>query len=146
MRRVARHPLAVFVLCLTLAGLLHARQPVSGGLPPGARLYIASMEWNLDRLVAAEIGRQGLPVHVVADPREADFVMTGRYQYLGSRMMSPGHYVQVKIVAADSGNEVWGAEVRDFPVVFAQLRRHGSGRAAKAIVKRLRNAIDRAGR
>jgi hypothetical protein len=61
------------------------------------------MEWNLDRFVAAEISRQGLPVQVVAGSREADFVMTGLYQNLGSRMLSPGHYVQVKIVAVAGG-------------------------------------------
>jgi hypothetical protein len=78
-------------------------------------------------------------VEVVAGPREADFVMTGLYQNLGSRMLSPGHYIQVKIVAVDGGKQVWRAEVHDFPLFFAQLRPHGRGRAAKAIVKKLRN-------
>jgi hypothetical protein len=145
MLRLTRHLLAVFVLCLTLAGLLEGQQPVSGSLPPGAKLYIAPMEWNLDRFVAAEISRQGLPIQVVAGPREADYVMTSLYQSLGSRMLSPGHFIQVKIVAADGGKQVWRAEVNDFPLFFARLRPYGPGRAAKAIVKKLRNNISRAG-
>ena len=146
MRRLTQHPLAVFVLCLALAGLLEAQQPVSGSLPPGAKLYIAPMEWGLDRFVAAEIRRQGLPVQVVADPREADFVMTSLYQNLGSRMISPGHFIQVKIVAVDGGRQVWRAEVSDFPMFFARLRPYGPDRAAKAIVKNLRKNISKAGR
>lgn len=139
MRQLIHHLLAVLVLSLTLAGLLESQQPVSASLPPGAKLYIAPMEWNLDRFVAAEISRQGLPMQVVVGPREADFVMTGLYQNLGLRMLSPGHYIYVKIVAVNGGKQVWSAEVRDFPLFFAQLRPRGRGRAAKAIVKKLRN-------
>ncbi|MGA9104644.1 MAG: hypothetical protein ACLQPN_10830 [Bryobacteraceae bacterium] len=131
--------LAVFVMCLAFAGRVEAQRPVSGIIPPGAKLYIAPMEWQLDRFVAAEIRRQGLPLQVVALPQEAGFVMTGLYQSLGSHMISPGHYIQVKIVAADDGKQVWRAEASDFAVLFGRLRPHGLGRAAQAIVKKLRN-------
>jgi hypothetical protein len=144
MRHPTQHLLAVFVLCLSLPGFLEAQQPLRGSLPPGAKLYIAPMEWNLDRSVVAEIIKRGLPVQVVADRREAAFVMTSLYQYLGSRMISPGHYIQVEIVTADGGKRVWRAEVRDFALFFAQLRAHGRDRAAKAIVAKLRNDISRA--
>ena len=143
---MTRHVLAVFVVCLVLAGRLETQRPVSGSMPPGAKLYIASMEWNLDRFVAAEIRRQGLPVQVVALPQEADFVMTGLYQELGSHMISPGHYIQVKIVAVDGGKQVWRAEVNDFAMFFGRLRPHGSGRAAAAIVKKLSKNLSGADR
>ena len=131
---------------LALAGLLGAKRPVSESMPPGARLYVAPMEWSLDRFVAAEIRKQGLAVQVVGRLEEADFVMTGFYQSLGSHMISPGHYIQVKIVAADGGKQVWGAEVNDYAVFFGRLRRHGPGRAAEAIAKKLRNDMAGAGR
>jgi hypothetical protein len=104
------------------------------------------MEWHLDRSIAVEISRQGLPVQVVADSREADFAMTASYQNLGSRTTSPGHFVQAKIVAADHGIKVWRTEVRDFGVFFAQLQPHGRARAARAIVKRLGNYMAKATR
>jgi exosome complex RNA-binding protein Csl4 len=129
-------PLALFVLSLVAAVFVEGQQPLSGGLPPGAKLFVAEMEWKLDRAIVAEIGRQRLPVQVVTDPREAAFTMTAVYQNLGSRTTSPGHYIQAKIVAAD-GKPVWATEVRDFGVVFAQLQPHGRERAAKAIVRRL---------
>jgi hypothetical protein len=122
---------------LTQVGLLEAKRPVSGNLPPGAKLYIAPMEWNLDRFVAAEIRRQGLPVQVVAFPEEADFVMTSVYQNLGSHLISPGHYIQVRIVSTADGQQVWFAEANDYATFFGRLRYHGPGRAAKSIVKRI---------
>jgi hypothetical protein len=145
-RHLTRHLLAVFVMGLSVAGLLEAKRPVSGNMPPGAKLYIAPMEWNLDRFVASEIRKQGLPVQVVARPEAADFVMTSLYESLGSRMISPGHYIQVKIVEANGGKQVWRAEVNDYAVFFGRLRRHGPGRAAEAIAKKLRNDMFGAGR
>jgi len=96
------------------------------------------MEWNLDRFVTEEIQSQGLPIKLVTRPEEADFVMAGQYQSLGSHFLSPGHYIQVRIVAADGARQVWFAEANDYAVFFGRLRHHGPGRAAAAIVKRLR--------
>jgi hypothetical protein len=138
MRRLTRHVLAVFVLSLASAGLLEAQQPASGSLPPGAKLFIAPMEWHLDQFLATEIHRQGVRVQVVADRRDADFVMTSLYTNLGSRMTSPGHYIQITIAAANDGKQVWQTEVNDFGLFFAQLRPHGPARAARAIVRKLR--------
>jgi hypothetical protein len=101
------------------------------------------MEWNLDRFVTAEISRLGVPVQVVAAPQEADFVMTSLFQDLGTHMISPGHDIQVRIIAADGGKPVWNSEVNDYAIFFPRLRPHGPGRAASAIVKRLRNDIAR---
>ncbi len=104
------------------------------------------MEWNLDRFVTAEIQQQGLRLQLVARPEDADFVMTSLYQGLGSHFLSPGHYIQVKIVAADGGKQVWFGEANDYALFFARLRPHGPGRAAGAIVKRLRLDMSASGR
>lgn len=71
---ITEHVIVVLVLCLTSVGLLGAQGLVSGSIPPGTKLYIAPMEWNLDRCVAAEIREQGLSGQLVALPEEADFV------------------------------------------------------------------------
>jgi len=136
---------AIFALCLTLAGLLEAKRPDRASISPGARLYVAPMEWSLDRFVVAEIRRQALPVQLVADPKQADFVMTSLYQKLGSHMIAPGHYIQVRIVAASGGTPVWAGEVNDFAVFFGRLRAHGPRKAAQAIVRKLRANMGAAG-
>jgi hypothetical protein len=140
---LVRHlTLAIFGVGLTLAAVCDARQ-LSASMVPDAKLYVAQMEWNLDRFVVAQIVKQGLPVQLVTSEDEADFVMTSLYQKLGSHLIAPGHYIQVQIVATDNRKPVWADEVNDFAVVFGRLRRHGPGKAAESIVKKLRNSLAR---
>jgi hypothetical protein len=132
---------AIFGLGLTLATACEAQQLLSANMVPDAKLYIAPMEWNLDRFVVAEIVKQGLPVQLVTSEDQADFVMTSFYQKLGSHLIAPGHYIQVQIVATENRKPVWADEVNDFAVIFGRLRRHGPGKAAESIVKKLRNSL-----
>jgi hypothetical protein len=132
---------AAVALGLILAVAVEAGQPAPPNMPNGAKLYVAPMEWGLDRFVTAEIVRQDLPVQLVAAEDQADYVMTSLYQKLGSHLIAPGHYIQVKIVAVPNGSPVWAAEVNDFAVVFGRLRRHGPGRAAQSIVRKLRRKV-----
>jgi hypothetical protein len=97
------------------------------------------MEWGLDRFVTAEIVKQSLPVELVNSEEDADFVMTSQYQKLGTHLIAPGHYIQVRIVGYHSGDSVWADEVNDFAVFFGRLRRHGPGKAAESIVRKLRH-------
>jgi hypothetical protein len=136
----------LLVLLVVSASLVGGQRPDPASVPHGARLYVTPMEWNLDRFVTAEIQRQGLPLQLVARPEEADFVMTGLYQGLGSHFLSPGHYIQVKIVSTNGGKQVWFAEANDYALFFARMRHHGPGRAAGAIVKRLRLDMSASGR
>jgi hypothetical protein len=133
--------LTIVVVWLSLVGLMNAQKPAAPGLPAGAKLYVAPMEWHLDQFVASEIQRQALPVQLVTRPEEADFVMTSLYQSLGSHQMSPGHYIQVKIVAAEGGKEVWFAEANDYALFFGRLRPHGPSRVAETIVKKLQHHL-----
>lgn len=132
--------LVIFAFSLALVGALEAKRPVPASMSPNAKLYVAPMEWGLDRFVAEEIRRQGLPVQLVNTEDQADFVMTSLYQGLGSHLIAPGHYIQVKIVAVNGG-KVWGDEVNDFAVFFGRFRRHGPRKAAESIVRKLRNNL-----
>jgi len=130
----------IFAVGLTTVGLVGAQQPAPQSVQHVPKIYIAPMEWNLDRFVSAEIGSQGLPLQVVQRREEADFVMTSLYQTLGSHMMAPGHYIQVQIVASD-GKQVWFAEVNDYALFFGRFRPHGPARAARAIVRKLHRSM-----
>jgi hypothetical protein len=99
------------------------------------------MEWNLDRFVTAEIGKKAVPVQLVASAEQAEFVMTTHYEKLGTHLLAPGHYVLVEIVSARNGASVWRDEVNDFAIFFGRLRRHGPGKAAESIVKKLRTKV-----
>jgi hypothetical protein len=141
---VKHRRLAVFALVLAAASAVAAGQTPAATLTPGTKLFVAPMEWGLDRYVTAEITRESLPVQLVATEDQADFVMTSLYQKLGTHLIAPGHYIQVKIVAVQGGNSVWADEVNDFAVLFGRLRRHGPAKAAEVIVKKLRDKMFRA--
>jgi hypothetical protein len=98
------------------------------------------MEWELDHFVCDEIRKQGLALQLVGTEDQADFVMTSLYQKLGSHLIAPGHYIQVRIAEVSGGKRVWGDDVNDFAVFFGRLRRHGPRRAAESIVKKLRRS------
>ena len=129
----------ILVIFRTVSLLALCLVPVSAS--PGAKLYVAPMEWNLDQFVSDEIRRQGLPVELVGTEDQADFVMTSLYQKLGSHLIAPGNYIQVRITDAEDGSTVWANEVNDFAVFFGRLRRHGPRKAAEAIVKKLRHRL-----
>lgn len=136
----------LLTLCPMAAGVLGAQPSIAVRASPESKLYVAPMEWNLDRFVSDEIRRQGLPVDLVATEDEADLVMTGLYQKLGSHFIAPGNYIQVRITAAADGRTVWANEVNDFAVFFGRLRRHGPRKAAESIVKKLRHTLREFGR
>jgi hypothetical protein len=137
-----RH-LMILVLSLGLPGLAAGQKPAAAGLPAGARLFVAPMEWNLDRYVTSEIQRQSLPVQLVARLEDADYVMTSVYQSLGSHLMSPGHYIQVKVVETNAGNQVWSTDANDYALFFGRLRPHGPSRAAGDVVRKLHRHLSR---
>jgi hypothetical protein len=61
-------------------------------------------------------------VELVGTEDQADFVMTSLYQKLGSHLIAPGNYIQVRITDAEDGSTVWANEVNDFAVFFGRLR------------------------
>jgi hypothetical protein len=121
------------------AGPPAEKRPTPKSLPAGANLFVAPMEWNLDEFIRAEVRKNGLPVHLVGRQEDADFIMTASSAKLGSRLLSPGRDFQAKILAADGGTQVWSAEASDYAMFFGRLRSHGQARAAKSIVRNLRN-------
>ena len=146
LRLVIYRTFPLLALGLLATGVLEAQSSAAVSAASVAKLYVAPMEWNLDRFVSDEIRRQGLPVDLVTTQGEADLVMTGLYQKLGSHFIAPGNYIQVRITAAADGKTVWANEVNDFAVFFGRLRRHGPRKAAEAIVKKLRHTLREFGR
>lgn len=116
-----------------------AKPPIAASLPVGATLFVVPMEWNLDELLRAEVLRSGLPVHLVDRQEDADFIMTASSVKLGSKMLSPDRDFQVQIVAAEGGTPVWSGQASDYATFFGRLRHHGTARAARLIVRKLRN-------
>ncbi len=68
------------LLLLTL--LLHSQEPVN--IPAGSKIFIAKMEGGLDGFIPPEIRKQNVPLSVVLDDKDADYILTGVSQKAGS--------------------------------------------------------------
>jgi hypothetical protein len=132
---------ACLSLLITFPHSLQAQESAPPTVSSGPKLYVAPMDWNLDRFVTAEIERQGLPVQVVAHPEGADFVMTADYQSLGSHFLTPGHYIRARMLSADGRRQVWSGDANDYGIFFGRMRHHGPSRAARTIVRGLRHRM-----
>ncbi len=97
------------------------------------------MDWQMEQFLASEIQRQSLPVTLVFDESEADFVMTGSAEKLSSHFMAPGRCFQVTIATTDRSKTIWTGQGDDYATVFGRLRSHGPNRAARSIVDGIRS-------
>ena len=61
-------------LCLVLCAFPAFAQRV---IPYGSKIFIAPMESGLDGFIAAEILKEKLPLRIVTEDAQADFVLTG---------------------------------------------------------------------
>jgi len=131
------------LLCLPAPAVFAGQD---SGLPAGAKIFIAPMEWQMEQHLASEIRRQGLPVELVADEAAADYVMTGSAEKLSSHFMAPGRSFHIILTRLDGSQTVWTGEGDDYATVFGRLRSHGPARAARTIVEGLRNRYFRKAR
>src|SRR2546423_3007139 len=46
-------------------------------VPDGSRIFISEMEGNLNTYIASEITKKKLPVVIVTDEKEADYIISG---------------------------------------------------------------------
>lgn len=118
------------------AGPMPARRPLRNVLPPGAKLFVSPMRWDMDAFIRSEVTRQGLPVRLVESKGDADFVMTGSVMSLGSALSTSREF-DVTVAKAAGGRVVWSGEASDYAAFFGSLRNHGAARAARIIVRKL---------
>ena len=133
--------LAALCFCLLMPLQLASEVRNPWGEPAVAKLYISPMGWNLDRFVAAEIARQQLPVRVVERQEDSDFVLLAAYENLGSRLISAGSYIRVRLVSTADGAQVWSGDANDYAMFFGRLRKHGPAKAAREITNKLRRVM-----
>src|SRR5689334_11125478 len=101
-------------LCL-LAVVALAQQKV----PAGSKIYIAKMEGGLEGFIATEILKKKLPVTIVTEDKDADFVMVGTsirgddkwyHTVFGGKDKNEGN---VQLLSVKEKTVVWAGEAGD---------------------------------
>jgi hypothetical protein len=145
----------------------HSSSPVSSGTPnptraqaaevapagtavrprSGSRVFIAPMEGNLHGFLATEIVKKKIPVALVTDEKDADFIITGASlagdnkwynSVFGGRDKNEGN---VQMVSVAARQVVWAGEAGDRSLWWGNLRRGGQRKVADRIASKMRKEL-----
>jgi hypothetical protein len=113
----------------------------------GSRMYVAPMEGDLHGFLSTEIVKKKLPVTLVTDEKEADFIITGAslpgdnkgyHVVLGGRDKNEG---SVQLVSVSAKQVVWAGEAGDRSLLWGNLRRGGQRKVADRIVSKMKDEL-----
>ncbi len=138
-----RKPAILFVLllCMTLAAFGQFK------VQPGAKIFIAPMEGNLHGFIASEIIKKKIPIVVVTDDKDAEYILTGtsikaddkRYHTVfGGKDKNEGN---VQLISVKEKQLVWAGEAGDRSLWWGGLSRGGQRKVADRIVKKLKKDL-----
>lgn len=86
---------------------------------PGSKVFIAQMGDNLDNYIAAEIIKQKVPLTVVTDQNQADFVLTGGSHVIGQKTSGNGSILYPVRQRTEYGAAISMTSAKSTAVVWA---------------------------
>jgi hypothetical protein len=116
-------------------------------VPPGSKLFIAPMEGNLHPFIAAEIIKKKIPVIVVTDEKDADFILAGAsikgddkwyHTVFGGKDKNEG---SVQLLSVRDKTMVWAGEAGDRSLWWGNLKRGGQRKVADRIVSKMKDQL-----
>ncbi|MFY9607909.1 MAG: hypothetical protein WAU45_04745 [Blastocatellia bacterium] len=116
-------------------------------VPPGSKLFIAPMEGNLHPFIAAEIMKKKIPVVVVTDEKEADFILAGAsikgddkwyHTVFGGKDKNEG---SVQLLSVKDKIMVWAGEAGDRSLWWGNFKRGGQRKVADRIVTKMNDQL-----
>ena len=111
---------------------------------PGSRLFVASMQGNLDGFISAEIVKRKLPVIVTTEENTADYVLTGTsikaddkwyHTVFGGKDKNEGN---VALIRVKDKTLVWAGEAGDRSMWWGAWSRGGQRKVADRIISKLK--------
>jgi hypothetical protein len=125
--------------------------PLLAKLESNSRIYIASMTANLNEFIGAEIIKQHLPVRVVLDERDADYILSGLsqrtevkwYDVVSGSVVGGKDRVEAsaKLVRVSDRTLVWAGESGDRSLIFGAFKRGGERKLAERIVGQMKHDL-----
>jgi hypothetical protein len=129
--------LGLFVLALSVSA--------SGQIvPKGSKVFIAPMQGDLDGFIASEIIKKKLPLIVVTEDKDADYILTGASlkaddrwynTVFGGKDKNEGN---VRLLDVKSKQMIWAGEAGDRSLWASGWRRGGERKIADRIVDQMK--------
>lgn len=117
-------------------------------IPDGSRIFISEMEGNLHSYIASEITKKKLPVIVVTDEKEADYVISGAtlkgdnkwyHTVLGTgKDKNEGN---IQVASVKERTVIWAGEAGDRSMLWGRFSRGGKSKVASRLVSKMKKEL-----
>ena len=131
---------------LILAFLLTQAAP-QATVPAGSKVFIAPMEGNLNPFIAAEIIKKKLPIVIVTEEKDAEYILAGAsikgddkwyHTVFGGKDKNEG---SVQLLNVKERTMVWAGEAGDRSLWWGNLKRGGQRKVADRIVSKMKDQL-----
>ncbi|MCI0421217.1 MAG: hypothetical protein L0312_18660 [Acidobacteria bacterium] len=131
------------ILGAICAILVAANALQAQGVPRNSKVFITEMQGGLHSFIAPEIIKRKLPVVVVADENQADFVLVGEsvkgddkwhHTVFGGKDKNEG---AVQLIDVKTKAIVWAGEAGDRSMMWGGWKRGGQRKVADRIVNQM---------
>jgi hypothetical protein len=117
-------------------------------IPDGSRIFIAPMERKLDEYIASEIKKKKLPVAIVTNEKEADYIITGAalkgdtgwYKTVMGTAKDKNEG-SIQVVEVSSKSMIWAGEAGDRSLLWGSLSRGSVKKVASRLVDKMKSAL-----
>jgi len=133
----------VSITFLVSTSLCYAQATV----PAGSKVFIAAMEGNLHGFIAPEILKKKVPLVLVTEEKDAEFILAGAsirgddkwyHSVWGGKDKNEGN---VQLISVKTKQLVWAGEAGDRSLLWGGFRRGGQRKVADRIVKQMKKDL-----
>ena len=117
-------------------------------IPDGSRIFISEMEGGLHGHIASQIAKKKLPVVIVTDEKEAEYVISGAalkgdnkwyHSVFGSgKDKNEGN---IQVVSVKDRTVIWAGEAGDRSLMWGRLARGGKSKVASRLVSKMKKDL-----
>jgi hypothetical protein len=135
------------VSIIALAALCVSGKDKPESIPGGSKVFIAQMDNGLDGFIAPEMIKKKMPLIIVTDEKDADYVLSGASvkaddkwynTVFGGKDKNEGN---VRLLDVKNKRMVWAGEAGDRSLWWGNLRRGGERRVADRIVAQMKKDL-----
>src|SRR5215510_2152197 len=141
------YAIGVLLILVSAIAVAQGKEKERSKVPAGSKIFIAAMEGNLNPFIAAEILKKKLPVTVVTEEKEAEYILTGAsikgddkwyHTVFGGKDKNEG---SVQLINVKEKSMVWAGEAGDRSMLWGSWKRGGQRKVADRIVSRMKDQL-----
>jgi len=117
-------------------------------IPDGSRVYVSPMEGKLEGFIAAELVKKKLPIIVVIDEKDADYIIAGAsikgddkwfHSVFGTgKDKNEGN---IQVISVKTKTVIWAGEAGDRSLWWGDVRRGGQRRVADRLIDKMKKDL-----